>query len=519
MKKILIAITAALALAGSAALAAPATAARLTTSSTASNGTARAQIAWRSCGERLQCANVQVPLDWQRPSGPKITLAVIRYLATRPDERIGSLFVNFGGPGEPGVDDVRAFGAALDTLVQGRFDIVSWDPRGSGASTPVRCFANAQSQASFWGSDWQLPTSTAASQRYVAKTVAFAKRCAALSGQLLAHISTADNARDLDYLRGLVGDPQLTYLGLSYGTLLGQTYANMFPGRVRAMVLDSVEDAVKATSETERALAADMADSDLVFSKFQSLCQSAGPARCALAGHGPVAPRVSQLLARLERGPIPAPSAAPPRQLTYGDLLLDLFTELPAPAQWPQLAKGLDQAARGDGSALESQAQQVKPLLLAELPSLVALACADGPSPRQGPQAWPTVIGRLTRVSHIYGPVEGWGIWAPCASWPVPSANRYTGPWNAPTKTPILVSGPLFDPKTPFANARRTVSRLGNAVLLTQYGYGHEFNNDPSQCVDQAFSTYLIQLTTPPRGTVCPSDRSPFDPKFGQPLP
>jgi pimeloyl-ACP methyl ester carboxylesterase len=388
---------------------------------------------------------VRVPLDWARPKGPKITLAVIRYLASGPDQRIGSLFVNFGGPGDSGVDDLRRLGATFDALGQGRFDVVSWDPRGTGASTHVRCFANARSQARFWGSG-SIPTTKAAPQRYVAKTVAFARRCAALSGRLLAHVSTADNARDLDYLRGLVGDRQLTYLGLSYGTLLGQTYANMFPRRVRAMILDGVVDAVGGTTGTEAAVADTIADGDLVFAKFQSLCQSAGPARCALAGHGPVAPRVSGLLARLRRGPIPAPSAAPPRQLSYGDLLLDLFEGLPVPGQWPQLAAGLDQAAGGDGSALETAAQQARSAFQSDV-AQVALTCADEPPPRQGPQAWPAVIARLTRVSHIFGPVGGWGIWAPCASWPVASANRYTGPWNASTRTPILVTDTLFDPK------------------------------------------------------------------------
>ena len=485
----------------------------------AARGSARARIVWRGCGERLQCARVRVPLDWARPDGPKITLAVIRYLASGADRRIGSLFVNFGGPGSSGVAGVRTVGATLDALGQGRFDVVSWDPRGAGASTHVRCFADARSQARFWERGWSLPTTKLAAQRWVAKTVVFAKHCAALSGALLAHVSTADTARDLDYLRRLVGDRQLTYLGISYGTLLGQTYANLFPDRVRAMVLDGVVDPVAGTSGTEAALADGIADTDLVFAKFQALCQRAGPARCALAGGGPVARRVSRLVARLRRGPIPAPSAAPPRQLSYGDLLLALFGMLPTPAQWPQLADGLAQAASGDGSALETGLQQAKPSVESGLVAAVALQCADEPPPRQGPHAWPTVIDRLTRISKIDGPVDGWLFWAPCASWSVASAHRYTGPWNASTPNPILISDTRFDPNTPFADARRAARRLPNAVLLTQDGYGHTIINDPSQCVDQAASTYLVHLTPPPRGTICRSDRTPFDPNFGNPLP
>jgi pimeloyl-ACP methyl ester carboxylesterase len=481
--------------------------------------TAGAGIAWRSCGKRLQCARVRVPLDWEQPTGATISLAVIRHLASRRDRRIGSLFVNFGGPGEAAVPTVRADGASLDAYGRGRFDVVGWDPRGVGASTHVQCFANPRSQATFWGSSWSVPTTKAASRRYVGKTVAFVNRCVALSGRLLAHISTADTARDLDYLRALVGDRQLTYLGLSYGSFLGETYANMFPGRVRAMVLDSIIDPVAFTTSVEAQSANAGIDSNLVFAKFESLCQRAGPARCALAGHGSVAAGVRRLLARLRRGPIPAPMAAPSRKLSYGDLVIGVFAQLGGPAGWPQLASWLAQAEGGDGSTLESEIQLARPAFQSALVAATALDCADKPPPRQGPQAWPSVIGRLTRISQFFGPVLGWWVWAPCASWPVPSTNRYTGPWNASTRNPILVIGTRFDPKTPFANARRVARLLGNAVLLTHDGYGHISSSDPSQCIERATSTYLIQLKTPPKGTVCPSDRQPFDPNFGKPLP
>ena len=461
---------------------------------------------------RLQCARVRVPLDWAHPEGPTISLAVIRFVLAHPARRIGSLFVNFGGPGVPGVATLRAAPRAeLDSLSQGRFDVVSWDPRGTGDSTHVRCFANTRAQARFWGSDWSVPTTALASRGYVAKTTEFVKRCVALSGRLLAHVSTADTARDLDYLRRLLGDRRLTYLGVSYGTFIGQTYANMFPRRVRAMVLDGVVDPVAFTTSTEAQVANGVTDTDLVWAKFASLCQHAGPARCALAGSGSVISRVSRLLARLRRGPIPAPGAAPKRRLSYGDLLVDLFSRLGSPEQWSQLAAGLQQAVRGDGSALETDFQQARPGYQSALNSAVALQCADKPPPRQGPQAWPTVIGRLTRISPIAGPVQGWWLWAPCASWPVASADRYTGPWNASTQHPILVIGTRFDPQTPFANARRVARLLGNAVLLTYDGYGHTSQNDPSACVEHAVTRYLIALVTPRHVSVCQPDHPPFD--------
>jgi hypothetical protein len=203
--------------------------------------------------------------------------------------------------------------------------------------------------------------------------------------------------------------------------------------------------------------------------------------------------------------------------LGYGDLSTVLFASLTDPAAWPHLATELEQAANGNGSALVTQARGV----LASTRSAAsdpptAITCTDSPA-RQGPGAWPRVIARLTRVSHVGGPFVAWNNWAPCASWPARSTDRYTGPWNARTKNPALVIGTVFDPATPYANARRVAGLLGNAVLLTHDGYGHTSEADPSHCVERVTSTYLVDLITPHKGTVCPSDRQPFHPDFGEP--
>jgi pimeloyl-ACP methyl ester carboxylesterase len=478
-------------------------------------------IAWKGCGEQLECAKVRVPLDWDHPRGSKIKLAVIRHLASRPDERIGSMFVNPGGPGGS-VEQVRGDGADLDAAGQGRFDVVGWDIRGAGESTQVRCFRSEQSRTRFFG-DWSIPTPGLQSSRIRGKAAALARRCGEVSGGLLRHISSADTARDLDYLRRLVGDRKLTYMGISAGTFIGQTYANMFPRRVRALVLDGVVDPVAYTRGTEAGYANQLGYSDRGFEGFLSLCESAGPGRCALAGAGPVAARFDQLLADLRRGSIPAPTADPPGALTYGDAVSAIIVSMSGgPAAWPELAAQLDQAARGDGSALATAGRLLTTVFSSQdaapgLPA-VALICADSPA-RQGPGAWRSVLDRLTGVSFIYGPVITWWRWAPCASWPAASADRYTGPWNASTRNPVLVIGTRFDPNTPYANARRAARRFGNAVLLTHDGYSHTSPKDPSACVKSATSEYLVNLVTPPQGTICPSDRLPFDPDFGEPIP
>jgi len=458
--------------------------------------------------------------DWAHPGGPTITLSVIRHLASHPEQRIGSLFLAPSGPGDSGVAMVAERGQALDAITGGRFDVVGWDIRGgAGASAPVTCFADATEQASFW-EGLPVPTTRAEERRYLAKTIALAQRCGERNGELLAHIATADTARDLDHLRRLVGDRRLTYLGESFGTLIGQTYANLFPRRVRAMALDGVIDPVAATTSTEAVLASGSIDTDRVFREFLALCEAAGPDRCALAGHGPVAPRVNRLLRRLRHHPIPAPSATPPGELTYGEALTALkFEGLPKPEQWPLAAILLEAASQGHGSGIKdiaagANSDQARMLLQEQG---TALVCADSPA-RHPASAWPRVVDRLEAVSRIGGPVVGW-LNATCASWPTRSADRYTGPWNATTKHPILVIGTRFDPDTALRNARRAARRLGNAVLLTHDRYGHLSRRDPSPCVMRATGNYLVNLTTPPPGTICPSDHLPFDPDFGQPVP
>ncbi len=291
-----------------------------------------------------------VPLDWSRPHGPAISLAVMRHLATDPAHRIGSLLLNPGGPGDSGVDEVASRGAFFDALTGGRFDVVSWDPRGSNRSAPVSCFATAAERAAFWG-DVLVPTTRADEQRYLARTVGLAQRCGQRNGALLEHISMADQVRDLDHLRRLVGDRRLTFFGESNGTLMGQTYANMFPGRVRAMALDGIVDPIVYRHGLAATLATGLTDTDLVWSKFLSLCQAAGPDRCALAGHGPVAPRVDAFLARLRRAPMDT-SAGP---LTYGELLAVAKFNVPAsPADWPATSVALELALEGDGTIAQA---------------------------------------------------------------------------------------------------------------------------------------------------------------------
>jgi pimeloyl-ACP methyl ester carboxylesterase len=467
-------------------------------------------IAWQHCGPRLQCAHVRVPLNWAHPHGSQIELKVARHLASHPGRRIGTLFASPGGPGESGFDLVANSGAELDAIGQGRFDIVGFDPRGTNGSTPIRCFRSRQALVRFWKGT-RVPETTAEAKAFSHKVADLGRRCEQVSGPLLRHVSTADSARDLDYLRRLLGQRKISFLGLSYGTYLGQTYANLFPGRVRAMILDGVVDPIAWSKGAEARLANGVSSSDEVFERFESLCQAAGPSRCALAVRGAVEPGIEGLMARLRRGPIPAPAAEPPGELTYGDFLLSLFEPMRSPEEWPRLAEELAAAEGGDGSALEERARPLRsPHGWSAITTSVAIQCADGPAHR-GAAEWPRVIGRLELISTMQGGVQGWWEWAPCASWPARDPGRYTGPWDAKTRDPVLVIGTRHDPNTGYANARRVARLLGNAVLLTHDGYGHLSFKDPSVCVERAETSYLVHLAVPRQGTVCPADRAPFE--------
>ncbi len=454
------------------------------------------EIEWVPCAQGSFCADVPVPLDWSDPDGEQLVIAVIRHPAGDPDQRIGTLFFNPGGPGESGVAAVASGAAELDSWGDGRFDIIGWDPRGTGGSSPVSCFEDDAARAEFWDGVG-LPSTPAGSQEYAQLTTALASRCVESMGELLSHISAGDTVRDLDHLRELVGDEQLTFVGLSYGTLLGQTYANMYPDRVRAMVLDGVVDPVAFTSSAEDRAAAGAASIDEVFDRFLELCDVAGAAACALAGHGePARDRIAPVLS----GPEPA----------SGDAKTAISGSMGSPSTWPMLAELLDAAATGDATGLAAiAAQRNSPEVAAQLTVAAAIACTDGPA-QQPVEEWPTVIEGLVAESRFGGAFQGWWQWAPCASgWPI-SPGRYAGPWDAVTEHPLLLIGMRYDPNTGYAGAVRTQALLGNAVLLTHDGYGHISVSDPSTCVSEIRTRYLIDIELPAPETICASDRQPF---------
>jgi hypothetical protein len=293
----------------------------------------------------------------------------------------------------------------------------------------------------------------------------------------------------------------------------------MFPDRVRAMLLNGLVDPVRYSKSAEARVAMFASFADEVFGRFLSLCESAGPERCALAGgERSPAERWERLLARLKRGPIPAPGGE-------GHGVVAPAVELQRSAVLAvSSGKGSkDVAARRGGSRRRASGRRIgargrsqrvtSPDAWGSASTSAAIQCADGPA-RKGRRAWPQVFKRQQRISTLQGAVHFAWEWAPCASWPVRGEDAYRGPWNASTANPILLINQRYDPHTGYANAVRAERLLGNAVLLTQEGYGHLTFQDPSACVDQAMLDYLTELITSPRGTVSQSDQQPFDPDF-----
>ena len=364
----------------------------------------------------------------------------------------------------------------------------------------------------YWGA-FAIPVTPAQSKRFVRKTSAFARRCTERNRGLIPFLSTADTARDLDHLRELVGDAQLNYRGISYGTFIGQTYTNLFPDRVRAMVLDGNINPLAFTKSVQAAMASSNIDTDRVIGrKFFELCRRAGPARCALARGGSPARRFARLLARLRRGPIPAPAADPPR-LSYSDLLIRIFLAEGTPAGWPDFARELDQAVSVATARRwrRSSGGQAAPRGLAQLGCRLAVRR----------QARPTATGsrRVARGHQAAGPRQllrrpGLGMVAVGALRGVEDSSRQ--PLRGPVERGHPESGPRDrHPPRPAHELpifrRRGEGARGNAVLLTHDGYGHTSDEDPSACIQRRVAAYLTRLATPPPRTVCRSDHLPLE--------
>jgi pimeloyl-ACP methyl ester carboxylesterase len=350
----------------------------------------------------------------------------------------------------------------------------------------------------------------------------FGQLCQRRDGWLLQHVSTADTARDLDLLRRAVGDRTLNYIGTSYGTFLGATYANLFPRRVRAMVLDGDVNPAEWADPPKPAngmlLSGGLrqgADegSARALDAFLGQCGLVSTARCAFSAGSPAATR-AKFAALLRRMPV-RPAAG---QMSFAEVVSSTVVALYSLSGWSAQAGLLQKlwinVTTGDRDGAATHGLPAAPAQAVEAhgpysgqEQELAIACGENPSPP--PNAFAAINAFAERRSGVVGPYWAWD-YEPCATWPVKSTDRYSGPWNRYTANPVLVIGNTIDPATPYASAVAMARQLGRARLLTLDGYGHTALLNPSACIQRYEVRYFIVGTLPPRGASCRQDQQPF---------
>ncbi|HXO24338.1 MAG TPA: alpha/beta hydrolase [Streptosporangiaceae bacterium] len=453
---------------------------------------------WQPCDGGFQCAELVVPFDYARPAGPRFTLPVVKLPAADPAHRIGALVVNPGGPGGSGVQYALAARQAFPPAILARFDLVGFDPRGAGASQPALNCENGPQLDTFFGTDDE-PADPAQLARVVAASEQFAAQCERHSAALLPVVGTPNAARDLDVLRSALGQSRLTYLGKSYGTYLGAWYAQLFPQRVRALVLDGSVDPAASSLEATIAQAQGFQGA---FGSFAAWCLAA--AGCPLGASVAAAEsKVDALITRANS--VPLANHLGDGQVADGAMLLyGVADALYSRSSWPALKNALGSAFTGDGTPLVDLANQ----LYGRNPNgtystlanaVTAIDCLDKPWPRTL-AAWQSAASAAAKAAPMFGAALVWGSLT-CAYWPVAS---YPQPrLKAAGAPPILVVGTLRDPATPYRWAQAMAGDLASGVLLGWNGDGHTAYGEGSACVDAIVNAYLIDLAVPRSGTVC----------------
>ena len=458
---------------------------------------------WRACTQSFgaadfldlrgfQCATVRVPLDYRHPSGRTITLGLARLRASGSG-RLGSLVINPGGPGSSGLGYLTDARTAIPAAVRARFDIVGFDPRGVGVSAGLHCLTTAQLDADVAADP--IPKTPAQVSAAVARSAQFAAGCTKAAGWELPYLGTTYSARDLDLIRSAIGDSRLTYLGKSYGTLLGAVYADEFPHRVRALVLDGALppglDPAAQSREQGAGFEGDLRD-------FLADCPHHDDCPFATSGRA----GLDALLAAISARPLPASNG---RLLHEGEAIGGLSAALYTTSNWPYLRYALGRARVGDGLPL----LRLSDALSGRHPSgyetqesaFPAISCADVPATFTPAQAAAFAKSWAT-ASPLYGPFEAWGLLT-CDGWSR-TATALPAKVTARGAPPIVVVGTTRDPATPYAWAQDLTGQLVSAHLVTYDGDGHTvYGSGKSSCVDATVNAYLLHGVVPREGLRC----------------
>ncbi|WP_435860630.1 alpha/beta hydrolase [Streptomyces spiralis] len=463
------------------------------------------KLTWRDCGAPgFQCATLRAPLDYADPSAGDIRLAVARKKATGPGSHLGSLLVNPGGPGGSAIDYLQQFaGVGYPEEIRARYDLVAMDPRGVARSEPVECLDD-RDMDTFTKTD-MTPDDRAETDALVGEFRRFAEGCGAHDPRVLRHVSTVEAARDMDVLRAVLGDQRLNYVGASYGTLLGATYAGLFPGRVGRLVLDGAMD----PSLTARRLNLDQtAGFETAFQSFAKDCVRQSD--CPLGGPGTTPAQAGDHLEAFFRklDAHPLPTGDPDgRRLVEALGTTGVIAAMYDQGAWPQLRAALTAAMKkNDGAGLLSLSDtyyerdtrgHYSNLMFAN----AAVNCLDLPPAFSGPAAVEEALPSFRKASPVFGEGLAWAS-LNCAYWPVkPTGEPHR--IEAKGAAPIVVVGTTRDPATPYRWAQSLASQLSSGRLLTFVADGHTAYGRGSRCIDSAIDAYLLHGTPPTQGKRC----------------
>lgn len=460
-------------------------------------------LTWGDCDPAhaaYRCATFEVPLTYRDPAGPKIQLAVGKLPATDQRHKLGTILYNPGGPGASG-----RYAPQLTPAVHQFYDIVGLDPRGVGASTPLQCFTDPTELAPLQRVYGTFPLTAADTPGYLADAKAVTDLCARNAGPLLNHLSTANVARDLDRLRGALGESKLRYYGKSYGSVIGEHYANMFPDKVDRLVLDAVDDPSRWAGVDDPNVPVSVRLGGH-FGSAQALASFKAACGCSFS--------FEEILQRLSTGPVTVvdPDTGAPAAFTYQSLVNRVHIYLKDAANAPKLTALLtsltDARTATIRTALQTATIQTATLQTATIPTPADSAlggagtlCEDTANPTD-PGVWPKYAAEANQAVPGFGARDTY-VSIPCATWPATDPDRYRGPWNRPTRPILLLANKQGDPETPYEGAQRAERQLGNARLLSLDTWGHG-SLGRSGCVDSAVDRYFFAGQLPPRDAVCP---------------
>lgn len=457
-------------------------------------------LAWEDCGGGYECTTVQAPLDWDDPTAGSIDLAVKRSPATGPaDQRIGSLLTNPGGPGASGIDFLSsAVDYVLGDDVLAAYDVVGFDPRGVAASTPVDCGDDATVDA-FLTTDYPMD-SQADVEAARERARVFGEACLESTGPVLGEVDTVSAARDMDLMRAVLGDEKLSYLGFSYGTFLGATYADLYPENVGRLVLDGALD--PSMSNDDLVVGQAIGFENALRAYVEDCQQDAG---CPLGGtlEDGLA-QVADVVAKAEASPLPTSTGAEVNgTLAWYGVVVTLYDD----GSWPYLTMALDEAmSAGTGNTLMELAN----FYLDRTPdgtytsnsniAFQAINCLDYPMIARDYDDMLAFADQVEAVAPTFGREFAMAIG--CETWPFPATGERR-PITADGADPILVVGTTGDPATPYEWAVALADQLASAELLTWEGEGHTAYGRGGECVSDVVETYLLEGELPAGSASC----------------